>query len=120
MSVPGALACLRLVLQSLCDFFTPSVTLLTSLTGPHRGKSLSDERSRKKLPFCLPIASTRIVHLFSIPRVYLCSLRAPQNGSDARFTLLLVNRSDTWTYQLIQVLYALQDFIASQHCLDAI
>ena len=28
MSVPGALACLRLLLQSLCDFFTPSSTLL--------------------------------------------------------------------------------------------
>ena len=28
MSVPGALACLRLVLQSLCDFFPPSSTLL--------------------------------------------------------------------------------------------
>ena len=34
MSVPGALACLRLVLQSLCDFFPPSGTLLTSLAGP--------------------------------------------------------------------------------------
>ena len=34
MSVPGALACLRLVLQSLCDFFPPSGTLLDSLTGP--------------------------------------------------------------------------------------
>jgi hypothetical protein len=28
MSVPGALACLRLVLQSLCDFFLPFGTLL--------------------------------------------------------------------------------------------
>ena len=28
MSVPGALACLRLVLKSLCDFFPPSGTLL--------------------------------------------------------------------------------------------
>ena len=28
MSVPGALACLRLVLQSLCDLFPPSGTLL--------------------------------------------------------------------------------------------
>ena len=28
MSVPGALACLRLVLQSLCDFIPPSGTLL--------------------------------------------------------------------------------------------
>jgi hypothetical protein len=28
MSVPGALACLRLVLESLCDFFPPSNTLL--------------------------------------------------------------------------------------------
>jgi hypothetical protein len=28
MSVPGSLACLRLILQSLCDFFPPSGTLL--------------------------------------------------------------------------------------------
>jgi len=28
VSVPGALACLRLVLQSYCDFFPPSDTLL--------------------------------------------------------------------------------------------
>ena len=34
MSVPGALSCLRLVLQSLCDFFPPSGTLDKSLTGP--------------------------------------------------------------------------------------
>jgi hypothetical protein len=34
VSVPGALACLRLVLQSFCDFFPPSGTLLDSLTGP--------------------------------------------------------------------------------------
>jgi hypothetical protein len=34
MSVPGALACLRLVLQSLCDFFPPSGICWTSLTGP--------------------------------------------------------------------------------------
>jgi hypothetical protein len=33
MFVPGALACLRLVLQSLCDFFPPFGTLL-DLTGP--------------------------------------------------------------------------------------
>ena len=32
-SVSGALACLRLVLQSLCDFFPPSGTLL-DLSGP--------------------------------------------------------------------------------------
>jgi len=31
--VSGALACLRLVLQSLCDFFPPSGTLL-DLSGP--------------------------------------------------------------------------------------
>ena len=34
--MPGALACLRLVLQSLCDFFPPSGTLL-DLSGPLLG-----------------------------------------------------------------------------------
>jgi hypothetical protein len=34
MSVPGALACLRLVLQSLCDFFHLLLLCWTSLTGP--------------------------------------------------------------------------------------
>ena len=32
--MPDALACLRLVLQSLCDFFSHSVLCWTSLTGP--------------------------------------------------------------------------------------
>ena len=34
MSMPGALACLRLVLQSLCDFIPPFGTLL-DLSGPY-------------------------------------------------------------------------------------
>ena len=76
---------------------------------------------------------------------YWYSLRAPQNRSDAHFyywfrciirfwnsllssnnpllekvvqaDLLIANRSDTWTYQ---VLHALQDFPASQQFLNAI